>query len=354
MAKEPEFKKGQKGYLQRFVNIFQSDANIAINDFKTDSKSVISEVNNIKETLSTEVATVNENIKKLEQKESLLQAKLDEISEFYNSNFEENEDGIIISEEVDGYVEKFQGYKNEIDELKNEIDKYNVELFGSEDEDGNEIKGLEHKIESLKVQLQNSIKDSQEKLDAFLEKNEIKRDELFTKIEGLLKGASTVALAEAFNKHKKSFNNSNIMWMLVFVFSIISMMGLSIWGFINSNYEFRDMWKYTLGNLPFIGGAIWLAIYSSKQRSQNRRLQQEYAFKEDVAKIYYGLKQEIEELGESDLGIELNSKILETIISIVNENPSKTLDSNSHNDKGPILEGLNEVSNLIKEIKSPI
>lgn len=105
--------------------------------------------------------------------------------------------------------------------------------------------------------------------------------------------------------------------------------------------------------LPFIGGAIWLAIYSSKQRSQNKRLQQEYAFKEDVAKIYYGLKQEIEELGGSELGVKLNTKMLETIISVVEDNPSKTLDNSSHNDKGPILSSIKSVAELVKNIKNP-
>ena len=111
------------------------------------------------------------------------------------------------------------------------------------------------------------------------------------------------------------------------------------------------MWKGTLGNLPFIGGAIWIAIYASKQRSQNKRLQQEYAFKEDVAKIYYGLKKEIEELDDSELGKELNKRILEIILEVVSTNPSATLESRSHNDKGPVMEALNNISSLLKKNK---
>lgn len=186
-----------------------------------------------------------------------------------------------------------------------------------------------------------------------MESNYKKNDELFNKIEGLLKGASTVALAKAFNEHKNSFNTSNKIWITLFVFSIMSMMGLSLWGFINANYEFKDMWKYTLGNLPFIGGAIWLAIYSSKQRSQNKRLQQEYAFKEDVAKIYYGLKEEVEKLGNSELGEKLNESVLKLIIDVVSLNPSTSLDSKSHNDNGPILDSIKSISEMVKNINKP-
>jgi predicted nucleic acid-binding Zn-ribbon protein len=353
MAKEPEFKKGEKGYLKRFVNIFQSDAKTALDDFTTNTNNAISEVNGIKTSLTNEINSVKENIASLEEKETELQNKLDEVSNFYTSNFEENEDGEIVSEEIEGYVEKFKGYKAEIDELKTQINDYKSDLFGTEDEEGNEIKGLDHKIDSLKNQLQSTIKESEAELNKFLEQNGEKRDELFNRIEGLLKGASTVALAKAFKEHKDSFIISNYIWMALFVLSIISMMALSVWGFVNANYEFKDMWKYTLGNLPFIGGAIWLAIYSSKQRSQNKRLQQEYAFKEDVAKIYYGLKEEVEELGDSELGKKLNESVLKLVIDVVSLNPSETLDNKSHNDKGPIVESIKNLGEVVKNIKNP-
>ena len=121
-------------------------------------------------------------------------------------------------------------------------------------------------------------------------------------------------------------------------------MGISIYIFNKANFEVKEMWKGTLGNIPFLGGAIWIAVYASKQRSQNKRLQQEYAFKEDVAKIYYGLKKEIEELDDTELGKVLNKRILEVIVDVVSTNPSETLESISHNDKGPILEALNNIS----------
>ena len=130
------------------------------------------------------------------------------------------------------------------------------------------------------------------------------------------------------------------------------MMALSIIAFISSKYDPSEMWKYTLGNLPFLGGAIWLAVYASRQRSQNVRLQQEYAFKEDVAKIYYGLKQEIEELRDTELGQKLNEQVLAVVVETVSYNPSDTLDSKNHNDKGPVLEALNSVAEMVKDLKN--
>jgi len=353
MAKEPEFKRGEKGWLKRWVNVFKDESKIALDDFETNAKNSISEVNRFQSELTGEIESLKETISSLDSKKQDLETKLDEVSEFRSSIFEEDEEGNILSEEVEGFVDQFKEYKAEVEDLKKEIDEYRSELFGFEDDEGNEVTGLNHKIESLKTQLQTSIKESQKTIDNFITENNNKRDELFAKIEGLLKGASTVALAKAFQEHKDSFVTSNRIWMGVFVFSIISMMVLSIWGFIYSEFEFTDMWKYTLGNLPFLGGAIWLAIYASRQRSQNKRLQQEYAFKEDVAKIYYGLKEEVEELGETELGKKLNESVLKVLIDVVSLNPSESLESKSHNDNGPILEGLKNVSEMVKKTKDP-
>lgn len=337
---EKELKNGQKRYLQSIVNSLNKEAKKVIDEFNDKSQKKISEVDRLKESLSIEIENTKSSFLNFED-------KLNTLDKLYNTLFYENNEGLINTEEIEEYVSKFKTYKKE-------VESYSEELFGYEDDEGNKVNGEKHKIESLKGQLQLLIKDNQEKLENHFETNANRQEELFSKIESLLKGASTVALAKAFKEHKDSFNVSNYIWMGLFVVSIISMMGLSLWGFINANYEFKDMWKYTLGNLPFIAGAVWLAIYSSKQRSQNRRLQQEYAFKEDVAKIYYGLKEEIEELGDSELGIKLNESVLKLVIGVVSLNPSETLDSKTHNDNGPVLDSLKSISSLIKESKTPL
>lgn len=348
MKEKSEFTKGQKSYLGRYVNQFKSEKKEALDSFEIESEKSISQFEEAYKDALAKIDDLEEKKSALEEKNSSLNLKLDEVNDFHSTVFEKDDDGNIISEEIEGYVEKFKDSKNEIEKIEGDIKEYKKKLFGYEDDEGNEINGLKHKIENLKDKLQTSIKESQTKLDGFTKENDAKQQELFNKIESLLKGASNVALAASFKEHKESFNISNYIWMVSFILSISAMMLLSAWGFINANYEFKDMWKYTLGNLPFIGGAIWLAIYSSKQRSQNKRLQQEYAYKEDVAKIYYGLKTEIEKLGTSELGERLNNRILQLIISVVENNPSSTLDNNSHNDKGPFLEALKNLEKLIK------
>ncbi len=349
MSEEPNFKKGQKGYLQRFINIFNSDAKTALSKFDAEKQTRLDDLDEIKSNLKLEVDSLQSQINELETKKENLESQISSTKAFHENIFEGDENGFVLSEDVEGFVEEFKIYKKEILDIKSEIDNYRDEIFGSEDEDGNEIQGLEHKIESLKTGLQTAIKNTKSEVDKFVNEHQTQQEDLFKKIESLLKGASTVALAKAFNEHKESFNRTNNIWLCLFVFSIISIMGISAWGFVRAEYEFKDMWKYTVGNLPFLAGAVWLAIYSSKQRSQNKRLQQEYAYKEDIAKVYYGLKEEIKELPDFDNQVVLKEKMLKLVLDVIGQNPSETLESSSHDDKGPTIDVLNAVKEVVSK-----
>lgn len=259
------------------------------------------------------------------------------LGELYDFIFDEDENGETIENQLTCFKETAIKESKEILDLKNQISKYKDQLYGIEDENGKQIPGLVHKIENMQKQLAQNI-----------EANEKKQKALLEKIEELLQGASTVALAKAFEEHKKQFDKPNKLWQWVFICTLVGLMGLSITAFFVSNPDLKDMWKITLGNLPFIGAGVWLAIFASKQRSQNVRLQQEYAYKEDVAKLYYGLKNEIEQLDNTDLGQRLNESVIQILVETVSYNPSKTLDNKSHNDNGPILEALKSISSTVK------
>ncbi len=326
---EKELKKGHKAYLQRVVNQFKEDAESALNSIEELRANLITgkegEPSLIEKfrTTETELASIKESIRTI-----------------HAAIFEEDANGQTLNDSIKEFKESFEKRKSEIIGIQNDILGFYNNLLGVKNEDGTQTLGVKQKVEE-------TVKN----LNTLYASNQERQEQLFEKIEGLLKGASTVALAEAFNKHKESFNRSNILWVFTFIISIASMMTLSIIAFVSSKYDLSEMWKYTLGNLPFLGGAIWLAIYASRQRSQNVRLQQEYAFKEDVAKIYYGLKQEIEELRDSELGQKLNEQILSIVVQTVSYNPSDTLESKNHGDKGPILEALNSVLEMVKDLK---
>lgn len=319
MSKEErELKKGEKAYFQRYIN-----------DFQEESKKALNEIEKLKKQLVDGSDTIY-SIEEIEEYKN----KLAELHDFILA---ENENGETIEDQLNSFKVTADKESKEILDLKNQIAKYKDQLYGSEDENGKQIPGLTHKIENMQKQLAQNI-----------EANEKKQQALLLKIEELMQGASTVALADAFAKHKHEFDKPNKLWQNVFIYTLIALMVFTLISFFAAQAELKDMWKITLGNLPFIGAGVWLAIFASKQRSQNIRLQQEYAYKEDVAKLYYGLKNEIEQLDNSELGKKLNESVITILVESVSYNPSQTLDNHSHNDKGPILEALKSISEVLK------
>ena len=317
-SEEIELKKGQKRYLQSIVNKFNEDVDKAFKDI---------------EMLKKQLIEGDDTIYSFEE----IEEYKNKIAELHDFILSEDENGETIEDQLNSFKETAEKESKEILDLKNQIAKYKDQLYGSEDENGKRIPGLTNKIDSMQKQLAQNI-----------EANENKQPALLTKIEELLQGASTVALANAFKEHKEEFDKPNKLWQNVFIWTLIALMGFTLISFFAAKAELKDMWKITLGNLPFIGAGVWLAIFASKQRSQNIRLQQEYAYKEDVAKLYYGLKNEIEQLDNTELGQRLNESVIQILVETVSYNPSKTLDNRSHNDKGPILEALKSISEAVK------
>jgi uncharacterized protein YoxC len=319
MSKEErDLKTGEKAYFKRYLNAFE-----------VDSKKLLAEIENLKKQL----VEGSENVYSFEEIEEYKR----KIAELHDYVLTQNEDGETVLDELEEFKKTSASDLKDISENKNQITKYINQVFGYVDDEGKKVPGLKQKIEGIQNQLANNI-----------EANEKKQQALLAKIEELLQGASTVALAKAFEEHKKEFDAPNKLWQNVFVRTLFVLMGFTWISFLASNAELKDMWKITLGNLPFIGAGVWLAIYASKQRSQNIRLQQEYAYKEDVAKLYYGLKNEIEQLDNTELGQRLNESLIQILVDTVSYNPSKTLDNQSHNDKGPLLEALKSISEAVK------
>jgi len=92
---------------------------------------------------------------------------------------------------------------------------------------------------------------------------------------------------------------------------------------------------------------IWLAYFAAKRRNENRRLEEEYAHKEAIARSYFSFKQQVEKL-DAEQSNALSAKLLEAAISSVSRNASQTLDKD-HDDKLPNVEQL---SNLQKTFHS--
>ncbi len=269
-----------------------------------------------------------------------VEEKVKQLKELHSKIFDKPDPNQIpLAEQVGVFLEDFTKKKGEIEKSKAEIEEYEQLLLGYQPELGEFRQGIQGRVSDyvsdLKVLVGNSTK---------------RQEELLAEVEKLLEGASTAALATASEQHKTSFQKVNETWMKVFIGSVVFIMAVPLLALVWPSMFSLPWWEQLLVRLPLVGGAVTLAWYASKQRSQNKRLQQEYAYKEDVAKIYYALKKEIENLGESELGRQLREEVIKVLIKSVEFNPSSTLDSKAHNDGGPMQVGFEKGLDTAKDI----
>lgn len=250
-------------------------------------------------------------------------------------------------DEIASSSSEYSALNTKSKEIQNEIEESHAKIFGRE-ENGKLVKGYLQETEELKNQIESFLKDQNSK---YLSQ--------FNEIEGLLPGATSTGLAEAYQNQKLSYKLPILLWSIIFILTMCAMAGLSV---TSIYYQFKDHISLTLNeafisllkDLPFFIPTIWLAAYASKQQSQFKRLQQEYAFKETNAKSFHGHKRQIEELKKD--GVEDNDLLLELVaqlVAITSQNPSSTLDNKAHEDNSPIFKFMEKFMQKREKKKLP-
>lgn len=227
---------------------------------------------------------------------------------------------------------------SESEEKLNQLKSFHKEIFGTIDDAGESVGGYREELLS-------SIKN----LSKYKIEQSKKYDALFAKIESLLPGATSAGLASAFKNRKDVFAEPNKKWTATFVITLIIM-------FIYSACTFKPVGTLEgvltqiLNHMPLYIPAIWLAIFASQRKSENKRLEEEYSHRESLANSFIGYKRQIEELNNDDS--EALKEFLNNILHEIAKNPSETLDK-KHGDSTPlkqILDRLIELKDSIKNI----
>ena len=245
-------------------------------------------------------------------------------------------------------TEKTQLALDDSEKVIKELSSFNEEVFGKENDQGKRSGGLKSELD-----LRN------EEIAEFQKQQETKYSTLIDEIESLLPGATSAGLATAYKNLKESYDepirNTTTMFygsliglLIVGVILITNKVGWFYIDFIEID-EASKLLNNILVKLPITIPLVWLAVFASKRRSQNMRLQQEYAHKEALAKSYQGFKKQIEGLGNDKDDI-LLKQLLQAAIEGVSFNASGTLDG-KHADKVPIID---DAEGLVKVIKAAL
>lgn len=136
-------------------------------------------------------------------------------------------------------------------------------------------------------------KTAKDKLEALITEASEARDT----IEGLLPGAASVGLAASFEDRAKKLGPPKYAWMIVFILSILGMLGVAF----TLDLQSGEIWKDALARLPFFAPLVWLAWFSAIQYGNTIRLEEDYRFKTSTAKAFVGYRDHMEHLKSVDV-----------------------------------------------------
>ncbi|MCT2530197.1 hypothetical protein N2382_04930 [SAR92 clade bacterium H921] len=275
---------GQKSAFSRLLNECKEE----FSDFMQDLNNKKNDIENARKTIL------------VDDDDTSLQTQINKACDSADENCEEisrlltdiKQKHTCITEAESGYFPKIESTYNQTEELMSKFQTSSQLIYGDENN------GIQNELEQM------------------LSKSE----ELLRQVENTFAGATNTELAKAFHDQKKSYRKAKWFWSGAFICSVA---GMAYLGFLAMGIKSTDNYFYDLGkHLVPLGPLIWFGLFASRQQSQDKRLQEEYAHKEAVTKTYVGHQRQ---LGNLDDNNNLLAELADATIKTITSNPSSTL-----------------------------
>jgi len=365
--------------LQESAKQYSKAMNEYIESFQNKSSELLEDIKNNKleaDTLQSNIQTTNSLVDQFkiklfgdEEKTSGIESKIDHFAETIKSKLDAItalHDEALVGDDTNPSTKSLiesvkQGalsgqksiedaYNKVAAEVK-DLDTFHIKIFGKTNDAGEREGGLAGELD-LRVKA----------LIDFEDKQVIKYNALNEKIESLIPGATSAGLASAYKDMKLSFDKpiKNATYVHFFSIGLLIVMSIAFSIEINKGESWFTFAKFDNINavlialaqkIPFYGAVIWLAHVASKRRSENQRLQQEYAHKEALAKSYDSYKTQLELLGDEDKTMQ--KEFIMKAIDAIAFNASQTLDG-MHGDNHPTFDLVGKVLDTVTEIKDVV
>lgn len=283
----------------------------------TDLQAVFEELESRFEVVDSKLEENKKHLDKIEEHESEAADSAEKTEEYADSVKELKSEIKNTQDEIEDIEKTLNKSLRSMENKKDEIDKFFTTVFGEEDKDGNRTGGLEKRLD-----------EKEQKIEQYINKQEEKFDDTHEKIESLLPGAASVGLAKAFADQKKKYYWPQYGFVAIFLIGIIGFVLTAVWA-LSSPTTVEAAFSNVISRIPFFIAFAWLAAFGSSEYRKNKRLMEEYAHKEVLAKSYQGYQKEFTSKGDETAAEDLDESLIKTL----DENPSRILDSDSSSDR---------------------
>lgn len=351
-------------------------------------------LNNLRDQAASDVNSIinsskelHESIKKIKSEAEENQILTEEAEDSLNESKALIEKARTLLKEIEELHTKTDGlYKGSVSRRQN-IDAIYFYIEGQEveEDDGEKKKvpGLKDKLSSTYNDLENNSKKLQEKIEGDILKTDRKLEELATKanssmsdfkasweenlsklrtdIRKLLPDALTAGLSHAYEARRSqeevnAKNHRGSFQLAIFFMALFALIpvGVGYYQFHTHTKTFDEL----IGTLPNLVSIIiplyipifWIAYSSNKQVNLSKRLIEEYAHKESVAKTFEGLSRQVESLDDGEMAKDLRNKLLYNLLEISSENPGKLITDYNKSDH-PLMDALDKSVQLTNAVE---
>lgn len=242
----------------------------------------------------------------------------------------------------DGTIERIKGLKDQLQESFQELEEA-ISTLSEENESHHE---------KFKTRVDESLKNQSEKNEQIIVNWENSHKELTKKIKDLLPDALTAGLSSAYEKKRADEevelkNNQGTFQNTIYALAIMALIPIAVNAIRYYSYDvpldalIQSSPSLIMLILPLYLPIVWLAYSSGLKVKLAKRLIEEYAHKETVAKTFEGLSKQIESFADEDIAIELKTKLLFNLLDISAENPGKLITDYNKSDH-PVMDALDK------------
>ncbi len=153
-------------------------------------------------------------------------------------------------------------------------------------------------------------------------------------ITDLLPGATAAGLAHAFDDRRKTFLQPAGRWQLLFVLSVLSIVGLTVLALWHSFTHgaaptYDELFRMWLARLPVMIALVWLALHSSREAALAKRLEEDYGYKAAIAACFEGFKNQVSAVGGSVSPDSALARLLKNTLQTIAEPPGRIYDKHT-------------------------
>ncbi|MBP3207109.1 MAG: hypothetical protein J6M21_02465 [Campylobacter sp.] len=199
-------------------------------------------------------------------------------------------------------------------------------------------------IEAKDLKLSEKI----EEFDKFDKEQREKIVDLKNRATKLFEHLTDANLASKFQNEQINLTKDINKWDIIFIITLSCFVAFAIFSFFSMKEmaNYKDILTQLLINMSVYIPLSWLALFASRRRNEDKKLQEEYRYKETIATNYLNYKKNIIEDMPEEQQNELLKELMQNLLDMLKDNPNNKFANKHNNENIPIIEFIDKISKM--------